>query len=766
MDASVRLPAPGGGAVPTDFRGGTNGAGLRRSDRRAAGIILAALAGGLVPLEPVGSMVLDRLWLGAFAAVVAYVASHARRLPLYVATAMVSVVASGVPALGLAAAAVGLAVVSGRHLGRSAVFTRGGAGGLAVASLLWTYDNAPVPAALLIVTALIAYSGFRYMPPPSRTLLLRSLFGVALFAAVAMAAAGVGMVLSQRAVASAAQDFERGIASARSGDIAAARTFLERSTTDIDRVRTDLGRIAFAARVLPGAAENVDAVLGALDDVAVVTDRGSRTASALDLDSLTLDQGRIDVDALATLQNPLRRLDDALTAVVDGIDARLDGPLLPPIREQLGELRDVAVDGQQETALAVQAAESLPGALGADGQRRYLVLFTSPAEARGRFGFPGSYAEIVVDDGRLDMVDHGSVSQTFQDVPPLDPDAVDLGDDRVRPYLQYGVTRLLLNATIPPDFPTVAQLAAERWLAAGRQPVDGVMRFDPAALAALIGLTGPVTVEDVDSPLTADNLEEFLVRGQYVQFPDEQAPRRELLETVSEVVFDRLVTGSLPSPRILGEVFAPLVSEGHLNASAFDGAPAAFLDRIGVSGTLPEPTGDALLVTSVNSTGNKIDSFLRRTVQYTATDSGGQRTADLVVELFNDAPGSDLPFYVIGSFLDPAPPLGTNRTTLLLYTAMPVEEVRVAGIPVDVLLSRSGGWWLAHVPVEIAPRSSVRIEARLAGDDIAPGTTLRIEPGGGTEVDQYEVELWRGGETTASFSGPVVTPTIVEPDRP
>lgn len=742
-----------------------DGAGLRTSDRRAAAVILAAAAGAFVPAEPVGTLVFDRLWLAASAGTVAYLASRTRRLPLYLAAALVITLASGRPAFLIAVAALGLAIVAGRHMERSAVFTRGLAGGLAMVSILWSSLGASPGRAtlqLVAVIVVIASSALRYMPPSERRMVVRGLVGLTVASLVATAAAGVGMALSQNDVASAALGFEQGIATARAGDIDTAQGLLEQSATDIDRARTRLERLGFFGRMVPGTAQNVDAILTAFDDVRVVVDRGSRTASALDLDSLTLQQGRLDVGVLAGLRNPLHRLNDSLEAVIEGIDDRLPGPLLPPIRERLDDLRRIAADGQQETSLAAEAAEVLPGALGADGARRYLVLFTSPAEARGRFGFPGAYAEVVVDDGRLDVVDHGSVSQTFLDAATPDQSVFDPGDSHVRPYLSYGVTRSLLSVTIPMDFPAVATLAAGLWEANGREPVDGVLRFDPAALAALVAVTGPVTVDGVDGPLTADNVEEFLLRGQYLQFPDEQAPRREVLETVSDVVFDRLQNTDLPSPRVLGELFAPLVAEGHLNVFTFADATEAFLDRIGVGGALTAPTGDALLVTSVNSTGNKIDSFLRRSVTYTATDEAGQRSADLEIDLSNDAPGSGLPFYVIGSFLDPPPPLGTNRSTLLLHTAMPTEEVRVGGELVDVVQTREDGWWVAHVPVEIPPQSSVRVEARLVSDgSVDFDDTLRIEPGGGTEPDHYDVEIRHGAGSPTTFSGPVTTPTVV-----
>src|SRR5690606_1364728 len=148
--------------------------------------------------------------------------------------------------------------------------------------------------------------------------------------------------------------------------------------------------------------------------------------------------------------------------------------------------------------------------------------------------------------------------------------------------------------------------------------------------------------------------------------PDEQAPRRELLETVSEVTFERLERGSLPPPQELVAAFGPLVERDHLQAVAFDPDALALLQVVGLTGHLRAPESDSLLVTNVNSGGNKIDVFLERTVRYDAAVRDGTLTGTVAVELRNGAPAADLPYYVIGSSTTPPLPLGTNRTTLLV----------------------------------------------------------------------------------------------------
>jgi hypothetical protein len=306
----------------------------------------------------------------------------------------------------------------------------------------------------------------------------------------------------------------------------------------------------------------------------------------------------------------------------------------------------------------------------------------------------------------------------------------------------------------------VATVAAELWAQSGRRPVDGVLRFDPASLAALMTYTGDVQVKGVPQALTAQNLERFLVFDQYVQFPLDQAPRREVLETVSEVVFERLQGANLPGPRLLVDAFKPLVTAGRLDVTSFDAPTAAFLRRVRLDGRFAPPVSDGLMVTDVNSTGNKIDTFLHRSITYDAAVDGRSLDATVSVELHNAAPASKLPFYVIGSFTRPPLPPGTNRTSLFVYTAAPVTSVEIDGQPVALRSQLTDGRYLTQAVVDLAPGATRTVRLHLQGD-LPPGPyQLRLEPGGGSIPDRYAVKV-RDGAKTVTFRGDVASPANV-----
>ena len=88
-----------------------------------------------------------------------------------------------------------------------------------------------------------------------------------------------------------------------------------------------------------------------------------------------------------------------------------DSPwLVEPADELLTSLSDELAENAPKLDNAIDAVDLAPALLGADGPRVYLVLFTTPSEARALGGFPGNYAEITVDNGSFAMTAFGRVA--------------------------------------------------------------------------------------------------------------------------------------------------------------------------------------------------------------------------------------------------------------------------------------------------------------------------------------------------------------------
>ena len=144
----------------------------------------------------------------------------------------------------------------------------------------------------------------------------------------------------------------------------------------------------------------------------------------------------------------------------------------------------------------MQVSARLPGILGWDGPRRYLVLTQDPAELRPSGGLIGSYGIIAFDKGKI-------TERRFLNVSPLD------GKNDypfVRPpqelanYL-LGPTQSwqLADAGWSPDFPTSAQDALRLYTnESGDARIDGVFAITTHTIDELLKVTGPISVPEYE----------------------------------------------------------------------------------------------------------------------------------------------------------------------------------------------------------------------------------------------------------------------------
>ncbi len=731
---------------------------LSRSNRLILGAGITGLAAPLAGADLVGTQIVDWIWSTGLVVAGAVLANKARRPYVLTAAAVAVLMARTWPSAGLAALAIGFAVLSSRRLERRAVFSRAVSGGTTVLTLLFAGGEVPtiqIAVASVAVALLLLGSAWQRSSARWRR---RWMVGVALGAVVWVGAslvAALGLFFSANDLETGASQLRLGLSAARRGEVELAAAHLENARVAVHSARSEIERYGLGARVFPLSAPQIDATVGVLKRVEVAANEAGRAVAAVAGDRLAVRAGLIDLGALEDLATPLSRLARSLDEVVAEVDEHDGQPLLPPLRDRLEELRDESTRAGRDARLGSRAAEALPDALGRDEIRRYLVVFTSPAEARGRFGFPSSFAAVSFENGRFRLGEHGSTSQLFGSA-TFDQSAFDLGDPRVRPYSQYGVTAQFLSSTIPPDFAAVASVLGEMWEQSGRDTVDGVIRLDPTSLAPLLHFTGPVSVEGGPT-LDASNVERYLLLQQYLDFPGATAPRREVLDEVASTTFERLETSNLPNPRTLFDLFAPVAKEGHLTISSFLDPTAALLREVDLDGEFPAPPVDGLLVSTVNLLGNKIDSFLSTAISYTGEVDGSDASTLLRVDLTNSAPASGLANYVIGSFRTPAPPTGTNRSAVLIHTALPIESATLDGGPAQVASFFTVGRWFHRLDVELPPGSTTSLELRLAGTLPEGPYRLDLVPSGGSGPTTATVDLTVQGEKI-TYSGPIRQP--------
>ena len=545
-------------------------------------------------------------------------------------------------------------------------------------------------------------------------------------------------------------------------DLSGAKASFRQASHQFERADNRLGSpIGSVAAAVPVVAQHRSAATVLSNRAAAATGHVAELLDGLGSDALSLVDSRVDLDSAAAFDVALEDIHLTLQSLESDIE-RVSSPwLLPAVTSQLDDLR--AEIGEQSTRaeMARRVSEALPAMLGGEGERRYLLLFTTPAEARGLGGFTGNWAEITADDGRITVSDFGR-SDELDDAAPAGTRTLSGPPEWLERYGEFGFTNGVggtvgadpfKNITMSPFMSSTGQVVAELYPQSGGRELDGVFAADVYVLAELLRLTGPLDVTGADGEIDTKNAAEFLLNKQYA-LPNKDE-RIDSIAEASDVVVQRLLAGGVEvTPRRLLRVLGPMAEQGRLAGWAAEPDEQALLVDVGLAGTMqPLGTDDAVTMAFNNAAGNKIDYYLQAAGRYEArVDADGTIEGVFEVTLENTAPAKGQPRYVIANAIDA--PLGTNQTLLSIYTALPTSDLEVDGVAVRARSGVEAAYFVSDVLVLVPPGEQRTIRLRVSGRfDASDGYSLlvRSPPSvGSTPIDVDLAVVDGSGEQTIS----------------
>jgi hypothetical protein len=738
----------------------TERAHLRTSPRRGRGrtreqalawvvCLAAAVAGAFVDVTPTGNRVADRLFAAGFAALLAAAGSSAKRWTWFVAAGAALGLADGWVAIGAGGIALLIAFVA-THPVRPAPAVGAAVGGLSAVALMLGYEfwfHGASALAVAVAVAPMLLSGYRYAGRVTQRRVGRTVVVLAVVATAVVGLYGALLAQSRSEIEQGMQRLEQGMAVARDGDDVQAQQLFGEAAEAFGSVDDALGGWwAEPAEVLPLIGHNARAVQAMASTAADLSRQGEEAAADADVDQLTISGGQLDLERVRSLEQPLVDVSATLERGAARMTSVETAWLAAPVADRVDRVQGEIADARPDARVAADAVRVVPAIFGGERESRWLVVFTTPVEARGRVGFVGNFAELTAVDGNVDMPRFGRVGELEQGGTPVAERTLSGPDDYLARWSRYLPSAGWRNITMSPDFPSIGQVMTELYPQSGGRPVDGVIAVDPTALAALLQFTGPVTVPGVPEPFTADNAAEFLLLDQYVELPD-TGERVDVLENLARTTFERLTSGDLPSPRTVADVLGPSVRDGHIQLYGTDRAQQELFTEIDADGALPPVDGDFLAVVNSNATGNKIDRFLSRGIDYRPTwnPETGEVSATLAVTLVNTAPSSGLPDYVLANSLgeDGADlPLGTNRTHLSIYSPFALEGADLDGQPVDLPAEVERDRYAYSLFLDVPPDGGARVlTLNLRGYIPVDGRGYRLDVAGQPVVTPDRLSL-------------------------
>jgi hypothetical protein len=267
---------------------------------------------------------------------------------------------------------------------------------------------------------------------------------------------------------------------------------------------------------------------------------------------------------------------------------------------------------QADTGLSL--ATSLPVVLGASGEgpKTYLLLVQNEDELRATGGLITSVGRLVIDQGQV-------LSIEFE---------VEYKDDWSKPYpaapwqmreYMNSPVLLLRDANWSPDFPTSARMAETLYAYDHDLSVDGVIAFDQQFLVMLLQQLGPLQLEGVPEPITAENVTSYMRSAKEPPatgpVPENWKPK-EFIPKMTAAVLQQLMEGGDHNWREIAKILSQALEQRHLLLQFDNPEVTALLARQGWANTVDPGTGDFLLVTDTNMGFNKTNAVVEEGLSY------------------------------------------------------------------------------------------------------------------------------------------------------
>ncbi|MCI0159228.1 DUF4012 domain-containing protein [Leifsonia shinshuensis] len=430
-----------------------------------------------------------------------------------------------------------------------------------------------------------------------------------------------------------------------------------------------------SAEFVPLLGDNLRAYRLTVDALAVAVGDGLAPVAA-DFSTLaasvSLSDRTVDVAALSGVSGDLHAAEGALARSGKSLADAESGALVPPLASGVREAGELVGDLHGTVSALSTAVDVLPGALGADGAKRYALLFNNNAELRTTGGIAGAISELTTDAGRFEL---------GRQLVPDDLNPAEGAGIRVTPeeHALFGVQlgEYIQNVNLTPDFVRSGELTASHWQKSQGAALDGVVSIDTASVSRLLAATGPVTVGG--RTIDAANANAVLLTDVYREI-DDRDDQDAFFGELTRVMFDKLFSSGTPLVALVKQLGA-VVDEGRISVWFADPALQSVTSGGKLGGPLAQLSDDGapVGVFFADGTAGKMDGYLEGTVTATCSSGKDGRSIAATATLASTAPGdiTSAPWVVTGPGGNGLPATGHIRTMVQFAATDSLRPVRI-----------------------------------------------------------------------------------------
>lgn len=397
---------------------------------------------------------------------------------------------------------------------------------------------------------------------------------------------------------------------------------------------------------------------------------------------------RIDrIEAVGALISTIRRSIDQTREELESVDRdKIPGRLRDGIKRGIAEAKksdEVLADAEAGFAI-------LPGVLGADETRTYLLGIQNSAELRGTGGSLLQFKILEISDGKPSLQKSGSIYKVDRNRKQL---SIPLPEDA---WYVAGIddAQRAGNANWSPDWPLSAKLTVDYAQASGARfpdQIDGVIGVDPAVLEELLPGTGKPKAH-IGTLIRPENIVHYVLYQAYASFPI-PGVRRAALKQIVNAFYRKLFNPASPTALIPG--LGRALAQKHMQIWLQRAEEQRFIERMDWDGTIEKAKGsDYLYVVEQNVGGNKLDYFDEQTNTMKVAISGRDARVSTEVRIRNGA-YLPLPRYVLGD----AGPLHRPMINVYVPGGAQLERAAVtAGTRLDASPTPELAAWTGRQP--------------------------------------------------------------------
>jgi len=292
---------------------------------------------------------------------------------------------------------------------------------------------------------------------------------------------------------------------------------------------------------------------------------------------------------------------------------------------------------REKILLAKEFSQTIPDLLGEGTPTSYLLLFQNNMELRPTGGFIGSFALINFDQGRLTGIDVSDVytadGQLKGHVEPPAPIKDHLGE----------ANWFLRDANWDADFPTSAEKIEWFLEKETDKSVSGVATIDLDVVKKALQVLGPISLNDFNEIITADNLYEKTQAEVQTNFFPGSTKKASFLTALSRELLNKVQEKGLKDPSALVKILGASLEEKHFLVSFHNKDAQKAVSTLMFDGgvLVPNCSGNCLAdyfgLVEANLGVNKANYFLQRSLNLKAELALGKVEKRLEIDYKNSA---------------------------------------------------------------------------------------------------------------------------------